>query len=79
MAVSDCSARSSIAFGLIRPFAMNSEEGARGPVYVASAPDLDRCSDRYWVKSAPGSSSVVAHDDAAARRLWEMSEQFVGL
>jgi NAD(P)-dependent dehydrogenase (short-subunit alcohol dehydrogenase family) len=69
----------SIAFGLIRPFAMSSEEGARGPVYVASAPDLDRCSVRYWVKSVPGSSSAVAQDDDAARRLWEMSEQLVGL
>jgi NAD(P)-dependent dehydrogenase (short-subunit alcohol dehydrogenase family) len=51
--------------------------------------DLDdlQSSHRYTAHSAyaksklaaPGSSSAVAQDDAAARRLWEMSEQLVGL
>jgi NAD(P)-dependent dehydrogenase (short-subunit alcohol dehydrogenase family) len=69
---------SEIVFPLLRPFAHTPEEGARTQVYVASAPELAGITGGYWAKSAPATPSAAAQDDAAAARLWEVSEQLVG-
>jgi hypothetical protein len=47
-------------------------------VYVASAPELAGITGGYWVKSAPATPSAAAQDDAAAARLWEVSEELAG-
>jgi NAD(P)-dependent dehydrogenase (short-subunit alcohol dehydrogenase family) len=67
-----------LVFPLLKPFALNPEQGARTQVYVASAPELAGITGGYWVKSAPATPSAAAQDDAAAARLWEVSEQLVG-
>ncbi|MEK7476551.1 MAG: SDR family oxidoreductase [Candidatus Coatesbacteria bacterium] len=62
--------------GLLRPFAMISpQQGARTPVYLASSPQVEGLSGRYYIKRRPASPSPAARDDAAARRLWEVSVQ----
>jgi NAD(P)-dependent dehydrogenase (short-subunit alcohol dehydrogenase family) len=63
---------------LLRPFALTPEQGAQTQVYVASAPELAGITGGYWAKSAPATPSAAAQDDAAAARLWEVSEELVG-
>jgi NAD(P)-dependent dehydrogenase (short-subunit alcohol dehydrogenase family) len=65
-------------FPLLKPFALTPEQGAATQVYVASAPELAGITGGYWVKSAPATPSAAAQDDAAAARLWEVSEQLIG-
>jgi NAD(P)-dependent dehydrogenase (short-subunit alcohol dehydrogenase family) len=67
-----------LVFPLLRPFALTPAQGAQTQVYVASAPELAGITGGYWVKSAPTTPSAAAQDDAAAGRLWEVSEQLVG-
>jgi len=67
----------SLVFPLLKPLALSPEQGARTQVYVASAPELADITGGYWVKSAPATPSVAAQDDAAAARLWDVSEQLV--
>jgi NAD(P)-dependent dehydrogenase (short-subunit alcohol dehydrogenase family) len=67
-----------LVFPILRPFAHTPEDGARTQVYVASAPELTGITGGYWAKSAPATPSAAAQDDAAAARLWEVSEQLVG-
>ncbi len=67
-----------LLFPLLKPFALSPEQGARTQVYVASAPELAGITGGYWVKSAPGTPSAAAQDDAAAARLWAVSEELVG-
>jgi NAD(P)-dependent dehydrogenase (short-subunit alcohol dehydrogenase family) len=67
-----------LLFPLLKPFALSPEQGARTQVYVASAPELAGITGGYWVKSAPATPSTAAQDDAAAARLWEVSEELVG-
>ena len=59
---------------LLKPFALSPEQGAQTQVYVASAAELAGITGGYWVKSAPATPSAAAQDDAAAARLWEVSE-----
>jgi len=58
---------------------MPPEEGARTSVYLVSAPELAQVSGGYFQDSAPFELSESALDDAAARRLWEISAELVGL
>jgi NAD(P)-dependent dehydrogenase (short-subunit alcohol dehydrogenase family) len=67
-----------LVFRLLRPFALTPAQGAATTVYVASAPELAGITGGYWAKSAPATPSAAAHDDAAAARLWEVSETLVG-
>jgi NAD(P)-dependent dehydrogenase (short-subunit alcohol dehydrogenase family) len=67
-----------LVFPILKPFALSPAQGAQTQVYVASAAELAGITGGYWVKSAPATPSTAAQDDAAAARLWEVSEQLVG-
>ena len=56
------------------------EEGARVPLHLAVAPELDGVSEKYFSTDLRETEpSALAQDDAAARRLWELSARLVGL
>jgi NAD(P)-dependent dehydrogenase (short-subunit alcohol dehydrogenase family) len=59
------------------PFAISPEKGARTTIYLASSPEVDGVTGGYFYKCKPATPSSVAQDDAAARRLWYVSEQLV--
>jgi NAD(P)-dependent dehydrogenase (short-subunit alcohol dehydrogenase family) len=54
------------------------EDGARGPVLLASSPALAGVTGRYYDRTREATPSRAAQDDAAAARLWELSEQMTG-
>jgi retinol dehydrogenase-12 len=58
-------------------FAISPEKGARTSIYLASSPEVEGVTGGYFYKCAPASISAAAQDDAAARRLWDVSEQLV--
>jgi NAD(P)-dependent dehydrogenase (short-subunit alcohol dehydrogenase family) len=62
---------------LAGPFAISSERGARTTIYLASSPEVGGVTGGYFYKCKPAVPSRVAQDDAAARRLWDVSEQLV--
>ena len=71
----------------LAPFLLNAEQGAATSVYVASSPEVDRVTGRYYrkqefagwplgfnarVRAVP--SSKQSYDESVAQRLWEVSE-----
>ena len=58
-----------------RPFFLTPEKGARTSIFLASSPEVDGVSGKYFVKCRPRVPSKAARDDAAATRLWEISEK----
>jgi NAD(P)-dependent dehydrogenase (short-subunit alcohol dehydrogenase family) len=60
-----------------RPFAMSPALAAQTPVYLASSPSLSRVSGRHFVMRMPAPVSWHAHDAAACRKLWEVSESLI--
>lgn len=54
------------------------EKGARTSVHLASAPELEGVSGKYFVRSKQARPSRAALDRGAALRLWEVSEQLTG-
>ena len=58
-------------------FAISPEEGAKTTIHLASSPEVEGVSGQYFAKSQQATASAAGRDDAAARRLWELSEQMV--
>ena len=49
------------------------EEGADTVIYLASSPEVDGVSGKYFVKRQATASSALSYDEQVARRLWEVS------
>jgi NAD(P)-dependent dehydrogenase (short-subunit alcohol dehydrogenase family) len=64
---------------LAAPFFLSAARGARTSIYLASSPEVDGKTGGYWARCRPATPSEAATDDEAARRLWELSADFVGL
>ncbi|MFC1483829.1 SDR family oxidoreductase [Candidatus Neomarinimicrobiota bacterium] len=62
-----------------RPFMKTREKGAATSVYLASSPEVEGVTGKYFANSRVKKSSRSSHDEALARRLWEVSEQLTGL
>ena len=58
--------------------AISPEQGAQTSIYLASSPEVAGTSGGYFAKSRPGKPTAAARDDAAARRLWTLSETMTG-
>jgi NAD(P)-dependent dehydrogenase (short-subunit alcohol dehydrogenase family) len=62
-----------------RPFLLSPEQGAETVIYLATAPAVATVTGKYFAKCAEATPSPVAHDNALARRLWEVSAKLTGL
>ena len=64
---------------LWRPFMQTPQQGAATSVYLASSPDVQGVTGRYFAGRKPKTSSKASYDEAAATRLWEVSAALVGM
>jgi dehydrogenase/reductase SDR family protein 13 len=63
---------------VLKLFLISSEQGARTPLYCATAPELASVSGRYYDRSREVPCNPVADDPALAAELWARSELAVG-
>jgi len=63
----------------MRPIQIGPEQGARTSIYLATSPDVEGVSGEYFIKCKVARSSAASYDEAAAKRLWEVSDELVGL
>jgi retinol dehydrogenase-12 len=61
-----------------RVFGLSPEQGAAGPLMLATAPQLAAVAGRYFNRTREASPSRAAGDPEAAARLWEVCEQLTG-
>ena len=67
----------SILVKLARPFLLTSEEGATTSVYLASSPEVEGVSGKYFSKCKAVRSNAVSYDEASQRKLWALSLELV--
>jgi NAD(P)-dependent dehydrogenase (short-subunit alcohol dehydrogenase family) len=60
-------------------FARTPEKGAETVVYLATSPQVQGASGGYYFNCKLTQPSAAAQDDGAAERLWQVSEQLVGV
>lgn len=59
--------------------AISEDDGAKTSVFLASSPDVQGVSGKYFDKCAAIQSSSVSYDADAARELWRQSERLTGV
>jgi len=64
---------------IIQLGAISPEKGAQTSIYLASSPEVENVSGKYFSESKAKATTAASMDEAAQKRLWEMSEQIVGL
>jgi len=69
----------SVISHVVRPFLKTPEQGARSSIYLASAPDMDRVTGKFFVNGKPKSANKLAYDPAMLARLWQTSVGLVGI
>jgi NAD(P)-dependent dehydrogenase (short-subunit alcohol dehydrogenase family) len=62
-----------------RLFAVDVDEGAETVIYLASFPEVEGVSGKYFYQKKPVSSSPGSNDEMAAKRLWKVSTEMTGL
>jgi len=55
------------------------EQGADTVVYLASSPEVEGVTGKYFVRRREVDSDPVSYDVDAAKKLWQVSEQMTGL
>ena len=67
-------------FGVAKSlFAVSPETGAGTLVHLATSPEVEGRSGGYYSRSRPAKTSPAGQDDAAAKRLWDMSAEMTGV
>jgi len=62
-------------FRLMRPFFISPKSAAKRILYVATSPELEGVTGKYFTKMHEAKSSQESYDDDSAKRLWQISEQ----
>ena len=68
-----------LGFRFLGMFFISPESAAKRILYVATSPDLEGVTGKYFTKMHEVKSSQESYDDDSARRLWQISEQLTRL
>jgi NAD(P)-dependent dehydrogenase (short-subunit alcohol dehydrogenase family) len=69
----------SLALRVAKKFALTPEEGANTIVYLASSPEVEGVSGKYFHKCKQVLPTAEAQSDADAQRLWDISAELSGV
>ncbi len=64
---------------LAKMIGVSSEEGAQTSLFLATSPEVEGVSGKYFVNQGAVHSSKASYDKTAARRLWQVSAELTGL
>jgi NAD(P)-dependent dehydrogenase (short-subunit alcohol dehydrogenase family) len=64
---------------LYRFFALSPEQGAQTSTYLATSPEVEGITGKYFVDRQAVPSSPLSYDTAVASRLWQVSAEMTGL
>jgi NAD(P)-dependent dehydrogenase (short-subunit alcohol dehydrogenase family) len=63
---------------IVKPFMLNSKEGAEVSLYLATSPDVADITGKYFVKSKPAECNPLARDPKVSAEIWQWSEKMTG-
>jgi retinol dehydrogenase-14 len=64
---------------IIKLVTLSPEKGAETSIYLATSPDVDGVTGKYFVKKTETRSSPESYNEDTARKLWTVSAQLTGL
>jgi len=75
----DQAAYLAVMIGVAHLFMKTPAQGAATPIYLASSPEVEGITGRYFVNRKPKTSSKASYDTTAAARLWQASIDLAGM
>jgi hypothetical protein len=57
------------------PIFATPDKAALGPIYLATSPDMQGITGKFYLRTKERNSKKISHDPAIAARLWTISEQ----
>jgi NAD(P)-dependent dehydrogenase (short-subunit alcohol dehydrogenase family) len=69
----------SILVTVARPFMISPERAARAAIYLATSPELEGVTGKFFSRGKEERSSTQSYDEASAERLWKVSEELTKL
>ncbi|NVM53815.1 MAG: SDR family oxidoreductase [Candidatus Helarchaeota archaeon] len=60
-------------------FLKSPKKGARTSIYLASSPDVEGVTGKYFMAKKEVKSSKISYDESVAKRLWDISAELVKL
>jgi len=68
-----------LIYPVIQRIAQTPLAGAQTSIYLATSPEVEGVTGKYYADKCPVRSSSISYNLEAAQRLWKMSSQLVGL
>jgi len=68
-----------LSFKLLRPFMRSPKKSAETIVWLATAPELEGLSGKYFYNHREIKSKKMSYEPEVARKLWEISKKITGL
>jgi NAD(P)-dependent dehydrogenase (short-subunit alcohol dehydrogenase family) len=69
-----------VGLALVHPIiGISAEKGAETSIYVASSPEIETVSGKYFAKKKVAESSPLSHDRSLQKQLWEISAKLTDL
>ncbi|MFX1572763.1 MAG: SDR family oxidoreductase [Promethearchaeota archaeon] len=70
---------SAFSRGFAKLFFKSPREGAQTSIYLATSPDIEGVTGKYFIKKEPRESSKESYNKKDAKRLWEISSEMTKL
>jgi NAD(P)-dependent dehydrogenase (short-subunit alcohol dehydrogenase family) len=67
----------STVIGLAKPFMLSNADGAKTSIFLASSPEVEDVSGKYFDKCRAVKSNEASYDVESQKRLWAISEELV--
>ena len=64
---------SAFSRGFAKLFFKSPKKGAQTSIYLASSPDVEGITGKYYIKKEPKNSSEESYNEEYAKRLWQIS------
>ncbi len=68
-----------VVWGLLRPFQISEKKGAQTSIYLASSPEVEQVTGRYFEKQQQSETTALAENQENIDRLWEVSKDIGGI
>ncbi len=68
-----------LILAVVKPFMLNSKQGAAVSLYLATSPEVAQVSGEYFVKSKPAKSNPLSRDSKLMAEVWLCTEKMTGL
>jgi NAD(P)-dependent dehydrogenase (short-subunit alcohol dehydrogenase family) len=65
--------------GIVRRFFKKPEKGAETSIYLASSPEVEGITGKYFINKKEQKSSEESYNETIAKKLWDISIEMVGL